>query len=118
MIFNIEVKNGAVISIDDCTTTTELAARWGQNIPQQWPTKYYDCHIALKTAIQPKTQPDNWYASIVNGGYNYEIADNSKPATEEYLQEIGKKLNYIYSQWEKLVEVPKVLPDGTYSVLG
>lgn len=117
MIFDIKVKNGAVISIDDCTTTTELAARWGQNIPQQWPNKSTECHFALKLAIQPKARPDNWYASIVDGGYKYCLSDNTKPATEEYLREIGQKLIEVYNKWESLVKVPHVLPDGTYSLI-
>lgn len=118
MIFNIEVKDGAIINIDGCTNTKELAAKWEQNIPQQWPNKTIECHFALKLAIAPKYEPDNWYASIVDSGYTYTLADNTKPATEEYLREVGGNLKEVYNKWKSLAKVPDVLPDGTYTIIG
>ena len=114
MIFNIEVKNGQIINIDGCSDTKELAAKWEQNIPQQWPNKSIECHFALKMAIEAKTKPDNWCASIITGGYNYCLADNTIPATREYVEAIGEKLAETYTKWKNLVKVPEVMPDNVY----
>lgn len=118
MIFNIEVKDGQIINIDGCTDTRELAAKWECNIPQQWPNKTIECHLALKMAILPNEQtPDNNYNQIVTGGYRYCISDNTKPATEEYLQEVGQMLKWVYNEWKRLVKVPNALPDGSYKIV-
>ena len=118
MIFNIEVKNGAIINIDGCTSTKQLAAKWEQYIPEQWPNKTIECHFALKLAIQPNSKPDNWESTIITGDYVYSLVDNTKPATEEYLREVGENLKEVYNKWKSLVKVPNVLPDGTYAIIG
>lgn len=117
MIFKIEIQKGAIINIDDCSDTAALSAKWEQHIPEQWPQKTTDCHFALKLAITDD-QPDNYVKSIVTGGYKYCLSDNTRPATEEYLQEVGQKLTEVYLKWKSLVKVPNVLPDGMYTVIG
>lgn len=116
MNITIEVKNGSIEKICDAWDTKTLAAVFAATVPEVWPSKGDDCHIALKRAITGK-QDHDWYAdNILTKGYKCSIADGQQPATREYVAELINQVSNLYYKWRELVVVPEVLPDGTYGI--
>lgn len=108
----IKVKDGAINTINDCSTIGSLSKVFAKQIETFWPKKFEEAEKILRKLTNTPENKTGWlgYVDDVN------LFDNREPATTKSIRVCHNTVKALYEEFIGQFSVPDIVEDGFYTV--